>query len=148
MPIEKERHGSRSSCGSGFPVLVLAAPAIAGDATVTHSQTAAPTGARFEIVQSTLAARGTYRLDRFSGDVSLLVRTSNDGSAWERMVVRAGCRRRRTGPSSFSDFHVRLSPRDSRSSWTATRVVIWVVTEVTFDDGTKGESMWLPFQGE
>lgn len=52
-----------------------------------HQQTTPPTNARFEIVQSQLSARWTFRLDRFTGQVAQLVRTRDDDTSWEQMAV-------------------------------------------------------------
>jgi len=52
-----------------------------------HQQTTAPVGARFEIVQSELAAKWTFRLDRFTGQVSQLVNATGGGVAWEVMGI-------------------------------------------------------------
>lgn len=43
---------------------------------------------RYEIIQSTLAAKWTFRLDRFTGHVCQLVQTSTEDLAWEEMRVR------------------------------------------------------------
>ncbi len=52
-----------------------------------HQATTLPTGARFEILQSELAARWTFRLDRFTGRVAQLARTKDDDNTWEEMEV-------------------------------------------------------------
>ncbi len=52
-----------------------------------HQQTTASANARFEIVQSQLAALWTFRLDRFTGRVAQLVKTTNDANTWEEMEV-------------------------------------------------------------
>ena len=52
-----------------------------------HQQTTPPVGARFEVVQSELAAKWTFRLDRFTGHVAQLVRTADDDNTWEEMRV-------------------------------------------------------------
>ena len=52
-----------------------------------HQHTVPPGNARFEIVQSQLAARWTFRLDRFTGQVSQLVKTLGDSNTWEPMEV-------------------------------------------------------------
>ena len=52
-----------------------------------HQQTSVPPNARFEVVQSTLVARLTFRLDRFTGRVWQLVRTKADDNAWEETAV-------------------------------------------------------------
>ena len=44
-------------------------------------------GARFEILQSELASRWTFRLDRFTGRVAQLVKTKDDDNTWEDMEV-------------------------------------------------------------
>jgi hypothetical protein len=54
---------------------------------VTHSSTSFSQQARYEIVQSTLAARWTFRVDRVCGTIGQLVSTANDGVTWEQMLV-------------------------------------------------------------
>ena len=50
-----------------------------------HQSTSLPPDARFEIIQSPLAAKWTFRLDRFTGRVFQLVKTQEDGVAWQPM---------------------------------------------------------------
>jgi hypothetical protein len=50
-------------------------------------QTEAAAGSRFRIIQSDLAARLTFRLDRYSGKVSQLVRDTSGNSAWQSMDI-------------------------------------------------------------
>jgi hypothetical protein len=52
-----------------------------------HQSTIAPSDARFAIVQSELAAKWTFRLDRVTGHVAQLVHTKEGDSAWEDMKV-------------------------------------------------------------
>lgn len=52
-----------------------------------HQMTTTPENARFEIVQSPLAAKWTFRLDRYTGNVGQLVNTASGGAAWESMTV-------------------------------------------------------------
>ena len=54
-----------------------------------HQSTTTPANARFEIVQSELAAKWTFRLDRFTGHVAQLVRTPSDENTWEEMTIVA-----------------------------------------------------------
>lgn len=49
--------------------------------------TSASPAARFELVQSTLAANWTFRLDRYSGRIWKLVKKNDDDSGWEEMRV-------------------------------------------------------------
>jgi hypothetical protein len=55
--------------------------------TLPHQQTTPPPNARYEIVQSQLAARWTFRLDRFSGRVAMLVKKNDDNNTWVDMEV-------------------------------------------------------------
>jgi hypothetical protein len=68
-------------------LLTLSGSAFAQQASDIHQQTTAPAGARFEIVQSELAARWTFRLDRFTGRVSQLVTPPLGGHVWDGMIV-------------------------------------------------------------
>lgn len=43
--------------------------------------------ARYEIIQSTLAARWTFRLDRVCGNISQVVSSPSENMTYERMVV-------------------------------------------------------------
>jgi hypothetical protein len=52
-----------------------------------HSSTSAPPSARYEIVQSELAARWTFLLDKYAGTVQQLVKDSSDNVSWEKMVI-------------------------------------------------------------
>ena len=52
-----------------------------------HQMTTLPSDARYEIVQSPLAAKWTFRLDRYTGQVYQLVKTENGDAAWEEMLV-------------------------------------------------------------
>lgn len=52
-----------------------------------HVSTTSGAQARYEIVQSTLAAKWTFRVDKTCGIIGQLVSTKNDGTAWQPMVV-------------------------------------------------------------
>ena len=54
-----------------------------------HQHTTEPPNARFEVVQSEIAAKFMFRLDRYIGQVSQLVKTKDDDEAWEDMEVIA-----------------------------------------------------------
>jgi hypothetical protein len=69
-------------------IVVLAMPAFGQDQPNNiHQATTTPSGARYEILQSELAAKWTFRLDRFTGRISQLVRTKDDDNTWEDMEV-------------------------------------------------------------
>ena len=52
-----------------------------------HASTTIGPQTRFEIVQSTLAAKWTFRVDKSCGIISQLVITKSDGTAWQPMPV-------------------------------------------------------------
>ncbi len=54
---------------------------------MVHQTTTPPSEARFETVQSPLAARWTFRLDRYTGRIHQLVKTQDDKPAWELMFA-------------------------------------------------------------
>ena len=48
-------------------------------------QSAAYTGPRYEFIQSTLAAKGTFRLDTYTGDVCQMQADGNKSAAWHKL---------------------------------------------------------------
>ena len=70
-----------------FVSCALANTAFAQLNVATHQMTTLPSDARYEIVQSQLAAKWTFRLDRYTGQVYQLVKMENDDVAWEAMLV-------------------------------------------------------------
>lgn len=89
-PHRKGKALRRSHSLAALVCIVLAGPLAAADADVqvrSHQMTTSPPSARFELLQSTLAARWTFRLDRFTGRVWQLVRTADDDNTWEEMHV-------------------------------------------------------------
>lgn len=72
----------------------IAEPLCAQDMPISpHTSSTIPQSARYEIVQSHLAAKWTFRLDRFCGKVAQLVSTKSGGMAWEDMYIEGwvGC---------------------------------------------------------
>jgi hypothetical protein len=73
-----------------FALLILLGiprPLAAQASSDVHQRTTAPSNARFEIVQSELAAKWTFQLDRFTGQVWQLVKTKEDDDAWHNLKV-------------------------------------------------------------
>ena len=68
-------------------LLTLNATVLAQEKYTSHRQTAPPPNARFEIIQSAIVARLTFRLDKFTGNVAQLVSTDDNGLTWEPMSV-------------------------------------------------------------
>ncbi len=52
-----------------------------------HNSTTLSSQAKYEIVQSSLAARFTFRVDKVCGNISQLVVTKNDDQVWAPMSV-------------------------------------------------------------
>jgi hypothetical protein len=52
-----------------------------------HSTTAIGPNSRYEIVQSTLAARWTFRLDKVCGNISQLVLNKDEELVWQAMPI-------------------------------------------------------------
>ncbi len=48
-----------------------------------HERSSVPSNSRFELVQSTLAAKLTLRVDKFTGRVDQLVEVSAGGKTWQ-----------------------------------------------------------------
>jgi hypothetical protein len=105
--------------GALFLVLFLAfsLPGTAADIAPSHQQTSSVPGARFEVLQSTLAAKWTFRLDRYTGRVWHLVRTNDDDNVWEEMpVMDLNVQASLPLARDFSYSHLAL-PRGIRSYW-------------------------------
>lgn len=67
---------------------MLCAPVAArGDITL-HQSTAVDPESRYEIVQSQLAARWTFRLDRYTGEVMQLLLNKEKENIWEKVLVQ------------------------------------------------------------
>ena len=104
-----------------------------------HQTTTPPSDARFEIVQSPLAAKWTFRLDRYTGRVYQLVKTQGDGVAWETMLFLGGPEASKPMRPKFVIFSSGLAARhtflmDSDTGQT------WILTNIL---GVPG---WQPFK--
>jgi hypothetical protein len=63
----------------------IASASWAEDVTPNHQKTSAPPEVRFELLQSPLAVRGTFKLDKYSGAVYQIVKTKDDDTVWQEM---------------------------------------------------------------
>ncbi len=124
-------------------ILVSASSAYAQSADPSPSQTSAPATSRFEIIQSPLAAKWTFLLDKYTGRVQQLVKTKDDGTAWESMLV-IGLPKAALDPkvryqiftSGLAARHTFLLNVDTGQSWVLT----------TFKDEKSGDvTGWSPF---
>lgn len=108
------------------------------------AHTAVAETARYEIVQSPLMAKWTFRLDRYTGIVYQLVKTRADRFAWEEMIIV-------DLPKSFKDFKARYQIFASGILVKNTFLInletgqTWVLT--TFTNDKKEElNGWAPFE--
>lgn len=89
-----------------------------------HSSTTLGSQSRFEIVQSTLAAKWTFRVDKSCGYVTQMVVTKDDGLAWQPMIVfglpkcpNDGKNRYQVFTSGLAARHTFLMNTDTGKSW-------------------------------
>jgi hypothetical protein len=107
----------------GFTMWV--APAYAQiDVTPPHTSSTISSSDRYEIIQSHLAARWTFRLDRFCGSVSILVSTKDDGTTWESMDIDSKPACKADGRTHYQLFssslaakHTFLMNTDTGATW-------------------------------
>jgi hypothetical protein len=129
--------------------LVLLAVTLAftayGQQSPIHNQTTAPINARFEIVQAQTAAKWTFRLDRYSGQVWQLVRTRAGGNAWEVTPVLDLPDGSNSARPHFQLFlsglaakHTFLIDVDSGRTWT--------LTAITDKSGKEAGVVWSRFE--
>jgi hypothetical protein len=128
-------------------LLLFSSGALAQNPSDVHQQTTTPPSARFEIVQSQLAAKWTFRLDRFTGQVAQLVKTSDDENNWEEMEVvslpsvsNPPRPRFQLFTSGLAAKHTFLIDTDTGKTW------VGVTGKRKRPDGTEYEiNIWQPF---
>ena len=109
-------------------VAVLPVPVRAQEMlTPPHSSSTISPNAKYEIVQSHLAAKWTFRLDRVCGFVSQLVKTPDGSTAWEAMPIEKRPNCVGDGASHYQLFSSSLAARytflmntDTGTSWVLT----------------------------
>ena len=128
-------------------LLFVVEGAFAQEPSDLHQQTTLPANARFEIVQSQLQARWTFRLDRFTGQVAQLVRTTGDKNTWEQMMVDGLPAITAPSRPRFQIFTSGLAARHTFLIDTDTGRTWQVVTGTRHrSDGTEYEvNLWRPF---
>jgi hypothetical protein len=107
-----------------------------------------PDPARFEIIQSPLAVKWTFRLDRFAGKVSQLVQTADKDVAWEEMKVR--------GLPYVDEHENRIRFEIFTSSIAARHTFLidlttgksWRLTALLDDKEKETDTVWLPFAAD
>lgn len=72
-----------------FALVLLVCCAGQSQETTPNQATTAPAESRYEIIQSTIAAKSTFKLDKIVGTVYLLVEKRTGGLTWQSMVVES-----------------------------------------------------------
>jgi hypothetical protein len=127
-------------------LLFIVAPAMSAEDPVAHQHTTAPSNSRYELIQSSLAARLTFRLDKFTGRVWQMVKTSDDETAWQEMPVLGLVKTSTATRSHFQIFlsgiavrHSFLIDTDTGTTWQA------VVSKQKGADGSEYDQIsWQP----
>ena len=129
--------------------LLLAAPVRAQLPTLpggTSHETAAPEGGgHFEIIQAQTAAKWTFRLDRLTGHVWILVQNKEGNYVWQVTKVDglpADANRPVNGP-----YQIFLSGLSAKFSFLIDTFSgkTWSLTTITDKDGKEADYMWKPF---
>jgi hypothetical protein len=107
-----------------------------------HSSTAISNQARYEIVQSSLAARFTFRVDKVCGNISQLVVTANDKPLWESMSVIKLPKCNNDGKIRYQLFLSGLAARHTFLMNTDNGKT-WQIRSFTNKNGNE-ESAWFP----
>jgi hypothetical protein len=116
--------------------------------TKPSNATSPPQNARYEVVQSSLAAKWTFLLDRFTGRVFQLVRTPTDGVAWEVMAALRLPNIANPTQARFQLFTSGIAARHTFLIDTSTGASWSLVSSIQKnDDGTQSEiPTWEPFE--
>jgi hypothetical protein len=109
-----------------------------------HSSTTVSPTARYQIVQSTLAARWTFRLDRVCGNIGQLVSTPNQGTAWDQMLILGQPKCQVDGKVRYQLFTSGIAARHTFLMNTETGKT-WQLGSAKGKDGLE-YSAWFPFE--
>jgi hypothetical protein len=132
----------------GICFVFIGAAFAESDVSNIHQMTTSPPDARFEIIQSQLAAKWTFRLDRYSGNVHQLVKTKSGGNAWEQMPIQGLPKIPNPSKPRFTIFTSGLAARHTFLMDSSTGRT-WIVTEVNVpiaDAKTATLNVWKPFE--
>ncbi|MBI4650581.1 hypothetical protein HY745_04700 [Candidatus Desantisbacteria bacterium] len=113
-----------------------------------HQQTSSVPGARYEIVQSPLAAKWTFHLDGNTSRVWHLVKTKNEDVTWELMTIYEAPKIDSPVNARFQIFTSGLAARHTFLLDTETGMTWQIVSQKKKnEDGSECEvSAWQPFE--
>lgn len=125
---------------------MLAVPVVArGDITL-HQSTAVDPDSRYEIVQSQLAARWTFKLDRYTGEVMQLLLNKEKANIWEKVLVQDLVKIKNPAKPRFQIFTSGLAARHTFLLDTVTgKTWTLIFDSVPTKDGELEEIVFKPF---
>ncbi len=89
-----------------------------------HTSTTSGNNSRYEIIQSTLAARWTFRVDKVCGNISQMVLNKDEELIWQQMVIlglpkctQDGKNRYQVFTSGIATRHTFLMNTESGKTW-------------------------------
>jgi len=110
-----------------------------------HSSSSVSSQSRYEVIQSTLAAIWTFRLDRVCGQISQLVSTKNEGTAWQSMKIDGIPKCNFDGKNRYQLFTSGLAARHTFLINTETGKS-WVLRTYTDNQAGEKSSAWFQFE--
>src|SRR5262249_18777677 len=124
-------------------VAVASCKAVGAQERKPHQFSTTPPDGRYEIVGSPIAAQWTFRLDRMTGHVAMLVQTASGRTAWEDMEVENPVSVTPGGKPRFEIFSSGIAARwtlliDTDSGRT------WIL--VSGGDKAHPRPLWEPFE--
>jgi hypothetical protein len=111
---------------------------------IKHMSTTLGSSARYEVIQSTLAARWTFRLDRVCGNVSQMVTTKNEGMSFENMLILGLPKCNPDGKVRYQLFTSGIAARHTFLMNTDTGKT-WQIQSSKDKEGNEF-SVWIPFE--
>ena len=109
-----------------------------------HNSSTISTGARYEIVQSSLAAKWTFRLDRVCGTVAQLTSTQTETMNWEAMIIYNKSKCSNDGKNRYQLFTSGLAARHTFLMNSETGKT-WLLTGFKDKDDNDFNG-WTPFE--
>ncbi len=125
----------------GAPLLRAQLPMIPGG---VHHETTAPETAHFQIIEAQTAVKWTFRVDRFTGQVAILVQDKDGNYVWQNNKMLGLPDLHANTKPRFQMFLSGLSAKFSFLLDTETGKT-WALTTLTDKDGKEADYAWKPF---
>lgn len=112
-----------------------------------HHETATPENARYQIIQAQTAAKWTFRLDRYNGQLGILVQNKDGAYVWQNTKVVNPPDVPNANKPRFQAFLSGLSAKFCFLIDTETGKS-WSLVTLTDKDGKETDYVWQPFGGQ